>query len=89
MEEMKHRLHEYYQNMPVDSDQVWKVLSLSIDRFLDDSIIYFCFVYYRDCKLGLCATSELVLRMVYQVWLGLAADDALLVTMACTTGYAT
>lgn len=66
-------LMKFYEER--SGDEVWKVLS--VDWLLESKIVDFRF-FHQDDKVGFCATSEIVLRLLYRVWSKKAADDTLL-----------
>ena len=68
-------LKQYYEK--IDGDQLWQVFSRSVDWILDSSIIDPRF-FYDDSSVGVCATSEIVWRLLYRVWSTKAPGDALL-----------
>lgn len=74
VKDWKGMLTRFYKD--VDSDQVWKVFTLSVDWQSDESIIDSRF-FYEDSMVGFCATSEIVLRLLYRVWSKKGADALL------------
>ncbi|KAG9413157.1 hypothetical protein AC1031_016177 [Aphanomyces cochlioides] len=66
-------LKKFYDKF--DEHKVWKVYTLSDD--LSSELVDPRF-FYEDIVRGFCATSEIVLRLVYRVWTTMTADDALL-----------
>ncbi|KAG7376669.1 hypothetical protein PHYPSEUDO_012935 [Phytophthora pseudosyringae] len=75
VKDWKKLLTKFYED--IDGDQVWKVYALSVDCDVQPNIVDFRF-FYEDSELGLCATNEIVLRLLYQVWSKKSAGDALL-----------
>ncbi|KAG9413154.1 hypothetical protein AC1031_016174 [Aphanomyces cochlioides] len=75
VENLMSLLDNFYANM--DEDLVWKVCKLSNRWLFDMNIVDFRF-FYEDRVRGLCATSQIVLRLVYRVWKMKSATDALL-----------
>jgi hypothetical protein len=77
LRDWKSMLTKFYSN--VAREDMWRVLTQSIDWYADDSIIDHRF-FYEDSNKAIVATSEIILQLLYQIWSNQGTDDTILST---------